>query len=79
MTADVSNVTPAISPQEPIQVNDTTDIMQGTIPAGAGVDQLPKPLLDAILQALAQQICSASQDSTERIKEILKEQERNRG
>jgi hypothetical protein len=76
---DVSGVTSAVSPQEPIQTTDaTTDVSQTLLPAGAGIDQLPQPVLDAILQSMAQQICSASQNSTERIKEILRNQEQNR-
>jgi hypothetical protein len=69
---------PAVPPQEPIQTNSNVDVTQGTIPAGAGVDQLPKPLMDAILQAMAQKICTDSQHSTDRMKQILKEQEQNR-
>ena len=74
----VPGVTPAVPPQEPIQTNSNVDVTQGTIPAGAGVDQLPKPLMDAILQAMAQKICTDSQHSTDRMKQILKEQEQNR-
>ncbi len=74
----VPGVMPAVPPQEPIQTNANVDVTQGTIPAGAGVDQLPKPLMDAILQAMAQKICTDSQHSTDRMKQILKEQEQNR-
>ena len=71
---DVPGVTSAVPPQEPTQVN-STDATQGTIPIGSGTDQLPKPVLDAILQSIAQQICSRSQDSTERIKKALRDAE----
>lgn len=78
--SDVSGVTPPPEQDPVAQVTDsasTQAMMATTIPAGGTVSQLPQPLVDAIMQCIAQQVCQDSQDSTDRIKAILQEQEEN--
>jgi hypothetical protein len=80
----MANFTPVDLPQGSMQADPTqfstggtaeTSSTTETLPAGAGITDLPKPLLDAILTAIAQQICSQSQHSTDRIKTLLRESE----
>lgn len=78
--------TPNISPvPEQSPVSDVSNLPVGgeqgvdaTAPSGISTtDQLPAPVLNAIMQSIAYQVCSRSAESTRRIKEILDEAERN--
>jgi hypothetical protein len=78
--ADLSGVAPSVPQPGVAPVNDVenADLTQATLPAGPGIDQLPKPLLDAIMYAMAQQSCQRTQRSTEKMKEILREEQDKR-
>jgi hypothetical protein len=68
---DVSEVTP---PADTTQTDATTQTMSTTI-SGGTVGSLPKPLIEAICQSIAYNICSSANNSNQRMHDILQEEE----
>lgn len=85
MTADVSGVLGVPEQQPPQEVGTTggAGSATGKLPANAtmaDLERVAKPLADAIKFALANNICSASRRSQQRIhEERLKSDQRNKG
>lgn len=72
---DVPGVSPTTGTPEVQEQAKTTSTTTAAVGGGGTIGSLPKPLVDAICQSIAYNVCSASQRSNDRLRDILKESE----
>ncbi len=76
----VSGVPEQQPPEQPVQTPGSEGTVPATLPANAtmaDLERVAKPLADAIKMTMAWNICSASNRSNQRMRQILREAERS--
>jgi hypothetical protein len=73
---DVSGVSQTAGTSQTQEVQTTASTTESTSVGGGTVASLPKPLLDAICQAIAYNVCSASNRSNQRLHDIMSDADR---
>ena len=78
----VSGVTDPTATQQTQTDTSSTDTISTTLPAGATIGQLAstaKPVLNAIMWAIANNVCSYANQSNQRIHDILADADADQG